>query len=143
MSESFWAYGSVIQLGDGATSETFTAIAEVVDVVPPAESRESIRVTNHGSANRTHEDIPGLRDGGQVTFKVNWLPTNATHNKSTGLRKHWEANANSNWKIILPDSLGTISFTGHAVNWNPTLPLAAQGSLDLTIKVSGMPTYSV
>ena len=143
MTEAFWAFGSALQLGDGATSEAFTTIAEIIDVVPPVETRDSVQVTNHGSANKRHEYLPGLADGGTVTFKVNWLPTNATQNKSTGLRKTWEDYDNHNWRIVLPNSILTISFTGHLTNWTPGTPLPSQGTLDCSIKVSGMPTYSV
>lgn len=142
MSEAFWAAGSILQLGDAATPEVFTAIAELVDVVPPVETRDSTQVTHHGSPNKRHEYIPGMADGGTVTFKVNWLPSNATHNKTTGLRKTFEEHVNRNWKLILPDSILTITFTGHITNWNPQTPLPSQGSLDVSIKITGMPGYS-
>ncbi|PKO03040.1 MAG: hypothetical protein CVU43_04475 [Chloroflexi bacterium HGW-Chloroflexi-5] len=141
-SNAFWAFGSAFQIGDGATVEAFTSVAELVDVVPPQESRDSIQVTHHGSDNRAHEYLPGLREGGTVNLVLNWLPSNATQNKATGLRKQWEDNLNHNFKIILPDSLGTISFTGHQTAWNPELPLPSQGKLSVAIKVSGMPSYS-
>jgi predicted secreted protein len=141
-SSAFWAFGSKIQLGDGATSESFADIAEVVDLVPPAMTKDSIDVTNHSSTNRWKEFIPGMKDGGSVSVKANWLPTNATHDGSTGVLEAFTDNVNHNWKIVLPDSLLTISFTGHITAFNPETPLTLQGSLSFTVKISGEPTFA-
>lgn len=141
-SSAFWAFGTQLQLGDGATPEAFTAIAELVDITPPTMSKDSIEVTNHSSTNKFREFIPGLKDGGSVSMKANWLPNNATHDESTGLMECFKDDVNHNWKLVLPDSLGTISFSGHVTAFNPETPLSAQGSLSCTIKLSGEPTWS-
>ena len=140
---AFWAYGSKLQLGDGAVSEAFTDIAELLELTPPSESRDDIDVSNHQSASSTKEFIPGWRDPGEVTFKANWLPTNSTQNSTTGLRSIYNDNVNHNWKIILPGSILTISFAGHLSALETELPLDGQGQLSGTIKVSGAITYSV
>lgn len=141
-SSAFWAYGTQLQLGDGAASEAFTAIAELVDAVPPAMSKDSIEVTNHSSTNRFREFIPGMKDGGSVSFKANWLPNNATHDESTGILECFKDDVNHNWKFVLPDSLGTFSFVGHVTAFTPETPLTAQGSLSCTIKISGEPSFA-
>jgi hypothetical protein len=145
MTDAFWAYGSKLQLGDGDDPEVFADIAEIIELTPPAESRDDIDVSNMQSPNATREHIPGWKDGGEVTFKANWLPTNATHDSATGLRSIFGDNVNHNWKIVLPGSpaLLTISFAGHLNAFEPDLPLEEQGQLSGTIKVSGSVTYSV
>ena len=140
-SESWWAAGTILQVSDGATPEVFTAVAEVVDVHPPHETKDSIEVTHHGSTSKYREYIPGLKDGGTLPLDVNWLLTNATHNKSTGLRKVFEGDSNVNMRLVLPDSLGTISFAGHITDWNPQTPLPSQGKLSISIKISGPVVY--
>lgn len=140
---AIWAFGSKLQLGDGAVSENFADVAELLEVVPPKESRDDIEVSNNSSASGYREFISGWRDGGEVTFKANWLPTNATQNKTTGVRAGFEDNLNHNWKIILPSSILTISFVGHMTAFDPELPLDAQAQLAGTIKLSGPATYSV
>jgi predicted secreted protein len=104
-------------------------------------SKDSIDVTNRGtSTNQFKEAIPGLKDGGSVSFKCNWLPTNSTHDGTTGIVKVFKDNVNHNWKCILPDAIKTIAFTGHVTAYTPETPMAAQGSFSATIKVSGEPT---
>lgn len=143
MTSAFWAYGSKLQLGDGTTpTEVFADIAELLELTPPNESRDDIDVSNHQSPNATRESIPGWRDGGEVEFKANWLPNNATHDSVTGLRSIYNDNLNHNWKIILPDDILTIEFAGHLSKLEGELPLEEQGTLSGTIKVSGTITYT-
>ncbi len=141
-SSAFWAYGSTLQLGDAATPEVFTSVAEITELTPPQMSRDEIDVTSHSSSDGYREFISGLRDGGEVTFKANWLPTNSTHDGTTGLLETFNDNVNHNWKIILPNTLITIAFTGFLTAFEPDLPLEEQGQLSGTIKVSGKPTVS-
>lgn len=139
---AIWAYGSKLQIGDGGGTEVFTDVAEIVELTPPAMSRDEIEVTSHASADGYREFISGFRDGGEVSFKANWLPTNATHDGTTGVLESFNDNANHNWKIILPSSLVTISFVGFLTAFEPDLPLEEQAQLSGTIKVSGKPTIA-
>lgn len=141
-SSAFWAYGSTLQLGDGANPEVFTSIAEITELKPPQMSRDEIDVTSHSSSDGYREFIAGLRDGGEVTFQANWLPTNSTHDATTGLLETFNDNVTHNWKIVLPNTLATITFSGFLTAFEPDLPLEEQGQLSGTIKVSGKPTVA-
>lgn len=143
MTNAIWAYGSQLKQGDGATPENFTTIAEITELTAPNESRDDIEVSNMSSSNGTREFISGWRDGGEVTFKANWLPSNSTHDSTTGLRASYATNTNHNWQIVLPGSALTISFAGHISKLEGELPLDGAAMLSGTIKVSGAITYSV
>jgi predicted secreted protein len=143
MSNAFWVYGSKLKLGDGGTpTEVFTSIAEVIDLTPPALSRDSIDVTNQDTTNGWREKIPGFRDGGEVTFNCNWLPTNATHDATTGLLSTFNDNDLHNWQIVLPDAITVVAFAGFLTGFEPDLPLEEQGQLSITITVSGPVTIT-
>lgn len=141
-SSAFWAYGSVLQLGNAATPEVFTSIAEITELVPPNMSRDDIDVTSHGSSDGYREFLPGLRDGGEVSAVANWLPNNATQDETTGILESFNDNDLHNWKIILPNTIATIAFSGFLTAFEPELPLEEQGKLSFTIKVSGKPVVS-
>lgn len=141
-SNAFWAFGTILQLGDGATSESFANIAELTEINPPAMTKDSIEVTNHSSAYRYREFKAGMKDGGSVSGKGNWLPNDATQDENTGLWKVFDDDLNHNWKLILPDSLGTVSFRGHLTAFTPETPLTAQGALAFTIKITGQPKFA-
>lgn len=141
-SSAIWAYGSKLQIGDGAASENFSDVAEITELTPPQMSRDDIDVTSHSSSDGYREFISGLRDGGEVSFKANWLPTNTTQDGTTGLLESFNDNVNHNWKIILPNTLITISFSGFLTAFEPDLPIEEQAQLSGTIKVSGKPTVA-
>jgi predicted secreted protein len=141
-SAAFWAYGSKMQYGNGAGPEVFADIAEVLDINPPAMERDDIEVTNQQSTGGWREFIPGWRDGGEVEFNCNWLPTNSTQDEATGILESFNDNVLHNWKIVLPDGTSTISFAGFLTGFEPDLPLEEQGQLSITIKVSGAVTVA-
>ena len=135
-SSAIWAYGSILQIGDGAVSEAFTAVAELTELIPPQRSRDEIDVTSHQSPDGYREFIPGLRDGGEVAWKANWLPTNATHED---LLSQFDDNEVHNWRIYIPSVGKTLPFSGFLTAYEPDLPLEEQAQLGGTIKVSGKP----
>ena len=142
-SNAWWAYGSTFKLGDGATSESFTAVAEVLDISGPDMTRDSIQITNQDSDDGSREYLPGWRDGGTVSFDANWLPSNATQDGSTGLLSHYEDDDNHNYQIVTPTAVGkTISFAGHVVGMPPSLPFQEQAKINFSIKLSGKPTIA-
>ncbi len=140
-SSAFWAYGSILQQGDGATPEAYSNVAEIIELTPPNMSRDEIDVTSHSSSDGYREFIGGLRDGGEVPFKANWLPSNATHDGNTGVLAQFNSDTNANWKIVLPNDTGIeIRFRGFVKEHNPDTPLEEQAQLEGSIKVSGKPT---
>ncbi len=142
MTSAFWAYGSKLQIGDGATSEAFTDVAEISELNFLDMKKDSINVTNHSSADGFHEKLPGMKDAGAIAGKANWLPTNATQDGSTGLLAKFNDDDNHNFRIITAGSLATAAFTGHLTSFKADLPLLAQGALEFTIEISGKPVIT-
>jgi hypothetical protein len=85
MSDGISAFGTALQIGNGGTPEAFTTIAEVINISGPTLSLETIDVTSHGSTDAWREFVAGLKDPGEITFDINFVPTGATHSYSTGL----------------------------------------------------------
>lgn len=138
-SSAFWAAGSLLQLGDGAASEAFTSIAEITKLSPPQRSRDEIEVTHTTSSDGYREFIPGWRDGGEVPFEANWLPTNTTHDETTGILESFNDNVTHNWRIVVPGASLYFPFTGFVVTYEPDLDIEKQGTLSGTIKITGKP----
>ena len=141
-SNAFWSYGSKFKVGNGATPEVFSDVAEVKDITPPQYEREVHDVSHHGSDGGFKEYIAGWRDGGEVELLLNWLPTDGTHDDKTGLLADYHDNARHNYKIVLPDNLATIAFSGVITAYQPDMETAKGAELSVTIKVSGKPTIS-
>lgn len=135
------AQGVLIQRGDGAGTEVFTTIAEVLSFTGPTQSSAEVEVTSFDSAAK--EFIAGLRDGGSISFDMNFVASNAAQQ---GLQTDMNNAATRNFKLILPDNTVTgdrTTITFAAVITQFTL---LKGQVDqalsssVTLKLSGAPT---
>lgn len=119
-------------------------IGEVTDISGPGLTRDTIEVTHHKSPGMWREFIKGLKDGGEVTFTINFIPTLATHSVATGLVADFADDTDiADFAIIFPDVAGTTwSFPGIVSNFEPAQPVDAQLTSDVTIKVAGQPTLA-
>lgn len=143
MSNAIAAMGLVFKMGDGGSpSETFTAIAEVRDFNGPGLSTDVIDVTPHSTSSNFRRKIPGLQDGGEVTFDLNFIPTAATHKDDAGgLLDAWKNQLVRNFQILWPDS-GQTTWTirGFVSGFEPSASVEGELTASVTITVDGEPT---
>lgn len=121
-----------------------TTIAEVTDITPPGFSRDTFELTHHQSPNMWREFGKSLKDGGEVSFSINYIPTNSTHNAATGLLGDFANNSTTDtWAIVFPDTGGTTwSFPGIVTDFSPSAPIDDKLAADVTLKISGQPTLA-
>jgi hypothetical protein len=86
MSDATIGYGATFWLGDGASPEVFTEIAEVFDITPPNEATDTVETTHMKSPNRNKEFTKGLTDPGEASFEMNFLPGSASEAKILGAK---------------------------------------------------------
>lgn len=137
------AYG--IELAwDPAGGSAFTDIAQVKMITPPGISRESIDVTTHDSANAWMEFIKGMKDGGEVSFDIEYDPDLGSHDATTGLLSDFAEDSDiAAWRLRFPDTNQTTwTFPGFLTAFNPTGDPKADLTASITIKVSGQPTLA-
>jgi predicted secreted protein len=142
-SNAISAFGTLLKIGDGAVSENFTAVAELRTITGPKLSAEVIDVTVHNTPTPWRRFISGLLDGGEVTFEINFIPTDPTHSYQSGLLKDMTDRTRRNFQIVFPNSgattwlLPTI-ITGFEMSSDPGGVLMAS----VTLKVAGPPTLA-
>lgn len=135
------AFGTLLKIGDGASPEVFTTVAELRTISGPTLTAETIDVTTHNTPTPFRRYISGLLDGGEVTFDINFIPTDTTHGYSTGLLKDMTDRTRRNFQIVFPDT-GTTTWllptviTGFEMSSDPADVLMAS----VTLKVAGPPT---
>jgi len=71
MSKSKANYGVILEIGDGASEESFVAVPEVRMVPPIEESTDDIDVTHHGSGKYREYIRSGLMDTAEFSFDMN------------------------------------------------------------------------
>lgn len=138
------SFGTLLKLGDAATSESFTTIAEVRDIKGPGLALDTEEMTNHSSTEGWEESIGTILKGGDVTFDVNWLPANTTQSFTTsGLLKDMTARTLRNFQLVVP-AAATLTWTFAAIvtKFQPDLPVKGAQRASVTLKLSGKPTLA-
>lgn len=144
LSNAIFARGTLLKKGDGGSpTETFTTIAEVMKIKGPGLIQDTIDVTNHDSAGSWKEFIAGLKDAGEVTFTVNYQPTNATHNAtSTGLVADLTAGTKRNFQLVFNPGSPTWAFTALVSKFDVIANENDRYTADVTLRVTGQPTLA-
>lgn len=136
------AYGVLLKIGNGATSETFTTIAEVRDIEGPGLKLETKEVTSHDSGG-WREYIGTLLEGGEVSFELNFIPTNATQSYSAGLIEDMVNRTKRNFQIIWSDTGNTTwAFTALVAEFNPSAGVEDELMAEVTLQITGAPTLA-
>ncbi len=133
---------TIIGDGDGGVPEVFSPLAEVIDVSGPGLATDDIEVTNQDSPDFFKEYIPGLIEGGEISFDVNLLPKVAANARLVDLQlkrtvKNWEIQ----WtQFGSPNP--TMTLPGYVKGWDPTSPNGDKATSSITIKVAGKPALT-
>jgi hypothetical protein len=112
----------------------FVEIAELLDITPPALTRNQIETTSQNEEDDRY--IVGIRRHGELGFSLNFVPTNGTHDHSTGLQKKWFDGSRDIYKIVYPDGSEWL-FSGYVTNFAPSAPVDDKLSADVTIRPTG------
>ncbi len=141
-STMFWVEVATTADGSGGTatpvSETFTTIAEVGDIDLPEMSNDREDVTTHDSPGRTKEWLVTTLENGECSFPINWVPTDATHDETTGLLSSLVDGEARNFQIVLPDDGNyTLQFAAHVLKFAPKAPVSGALTADITLGSTG------
>ncbi len=141
MSGAIHGHGTLLQIGDGASPENFTTIAEVTDINGPNISVDTVDVTSHSSPGAYKEYIVSLIEPGEVRFTVNFIPTDATHGLTSGLLKDLQDRTLRNFQLVFPDATSTTyAFSAYVTGFQIKEPTTDVLGADVTLKITGQIT---
>jgi hypothetical protein len=133
MSQGLSSHGTLIARGTGGS---FTTIGELGgDIIPPALQRPITEITPHNDDIDSY--VVGVLRRGEVTFTINFLPSDATHNETAGLIKSMLDKTYDGFRVTFPDTTEWI-FSGFVSNFAPSATVR-EGALtaDVSIRPSG------
>lgn len=122
-------FGTLVKLGA-------TPIAEVLDVGGPSMSKATIDATHQKSEEGWKEYLAGLKDGGEVSFQIQFIPTDPTHDPSTGIISAYLSDDPEAFKIQFSD-LTEWEFNAHVTAFNPSGPVEGKLGAAVTLKLTG------
>lgn len=130
---AFSSNGTVLKIGNGATPEVFSAIAEVKDIKGPSASVGTEEVTHQGSA--AAEYVATVLDNGEVSFDVNLDPTDTSH---SALYDAMEGKELTNFQLILTDDGATqYNFAAYVTKFERDMKVKGVLGASVTLKISG------
>lgn len=136
-------HGAIISRAPVATPTTFTAIAEVGDIQLPGLDHNEFDALQHNI--NIDQYVLGVLRRDPFTIKLNFLPSDASHDHLTGLIKATVTNPvpMDGWKIVFPDGVNTWIASGQvkSVN-NIVLPVDGLSTADAVIRFSGRMTIN-
>lgn len=131
-------HGAHIYRAPIATPSTFTEISEVGDITLPGLTHNEFDGTSH---NRNIDAyVMGVLRRDLFTIKLNFLPSDPTHDHLTGLIKACTTNPVpvDGFKILFPDLVNNWVASGQVKDvGNITLPVDGLSTADLAIRFSG------
>lgn len=117
-----------------SVSGVMTEIAEVMSVGGPGLQKDTVEVTHLRSPNRAKEFISSLRDFGEVTLELNYIPTNASHQALTDA---YLSDDVQSAKVEFPDTTTIGPFSCHVTAFSPNAAKDAQLTASVTLKLTG------
>jgi len=150
--EAFVGYGSQLMVGDGASPETFEAIADVESITFGDMTTAIVDKTHLRSPDGHREKIATIRDSGAFQIAGNWRPTHHSQSNagggssafaSGGLVGLWRARTERNFKLVLADgSPGTeVPFRGVISKFQPG-QVTVDGKVGFTAEVTPLRDFS-
>lgn len=135
------AKGTLVQIGDGATDETFTTIGEVLNFSGPGEEAGEIDVTSQDSEDREYISN-GLSGSPDMTIEVFFVASNVPQQL---LRTHLRAGTKPNFRYVLNDhatNKTTATFSALVKGYDgPSFSTGEAYKASITIKRSGRTTW--
>ena len=138
-------FGVTLARGNGASPEVFTDIAELMDLSPPSMTKDQVEATHTKSPDGFREYIPGLKDGGEFSATMNFLPSDTTQGNTAGGLMHDFINESEtrNWRITYPGSPAvTWTFRATVIGYEVATPMDDKMTLVATFRVAGAPTVA-
>lgn len=136
------AFGTLLQMEDASTPGTYLTVAEIKDISGPSMSGNVMDGTTHTSPGGFREKIVGLLDAGEVTFDINWLPANPTHDNTTGFVALFRTRAVKSWRLAYPDTDDTVwEFDAYVSGFSPSAPVEGYLTASVTLTITGAPDF--
>lgn len=107
-------------------------VAELSEITGPSISVDDVEVTSHDS-NFWKEFLPGLIEGGEISFTGNYVPSDAGQ---IALRGAIVGRTVGVWKILYPNGYGWTG-DGYFTSFEVTAPHEEKSEISMTIKTTG------
>jgi hypothetical protein len=136
--------GTSIWVGNGASPEVFTEIGKVKSISGPSFSVSFVDTTTHQTEGNFKETAAVLCEAGDLSFAVNYDPSDPTLAPATGLYSKMQDLERANYQLRFPpsDSEETrMNFAAYVASHPMTFPVDGIVEANITLKIDGAITW--
>jgi predicted secreted protein len=135
-SSALESQGMLLKIGNGLSSETFATITEIKTFSGPGGSATVIDVSDLSSLAR--EKRMGLNDEGQLSFTINYIPTNTQH---ALLRTQRASRELTSFQLVFTDNGNTTwDFEAYVNGFSVSGAVDGVVEAQVTLEISGVIT---
>jgi predicted secreted protein len=126
-------YGTLLKLGNDASPQTYTTIAEVKSIDGFGFTLAEVDATHMESPGAYVERVAGLKDGDTMTALLNMIRSNALITKAV-----WDAAVRRDFELNFPSTLPDYDFSAVPTGWH-VRGVTPGGVLEVevTMRISG------
>lgn len=125
--KTFSAPNATISATPGGTAVTF------------ADAGTGVHTMTYGTAWR--DVVPTLKDGGEISMELSFVPGNATQSGTAGVLLDQKNKTLRNFKITWPDAT-VLAFPAYVTSFKPSAPVDGKLAASVTLKLTGAPTLA-
>jgi hypothetical protein len=144
MTQPLSSHGTLLQLGASGGGGPYTSIAEVVDISGPSFSQSTFDAPSQDTT--WMKRVAGIVTGGEVSFTINFIPKNATHDDSTGILSTLGSLDPYGYKLIFNDAGGGTksewAFDAFLTGFEHNEPVDGILAADVTLTLNGEPIFT-
>lgn len=115
----------------------YTLLGEITSVTPPPIQRDIIDATHMDSPEGWREFIAGLKDGGEMSVDLNFVPGSATDDLLVAMQAEDDKRP---MQITFPNG-AVWEFEAFCTGYEPSAPVDDKMTATATFKVSGKPDF--
>lgn len=132
-------HGSMFAI-QGGSPLAYVPLAEVTNITPPALSRDAVDATHTASPEKWREFIAGMKDAGEVTVEMNFIPGSTSIDT---ILAAFNSDETQNCRITFPigSPAATWSFSAIVTGFAPEAPMDGKMSASVTFKLTGKPGF--
>lgn len=122
---------------DGTSGGAFSTVGELLSLSGPGIARDTIDATHSASPERWREFISGLKDAGEISLEVNFVPGNAT---TTAALSDINTDTAGYYKLTFPDATEW-AFAAFMTGVEVSDPIDDKMTATFTLKLTGKPAF--
>jgi predicted secreted protein len=133
-------HGALLKVADDNSPASYITVGEITSITMPGIARDAVDATHSESTQKWREFIAGLKDGGEVSAELNFVPG------STGMTRllaQLDQDELSSCKITLPTTPAyEWQFDAILTGLESEAPVDDKMTATVTFKVSGKPVLT-